>query len=1382
MRLTRRASSWLVAGLACTSTATAGEIRGRVLLGGRPAGGVAISALAFEDGDAAARREARHEEARPLASTSTRPDGSFLLAVAEPAGTALQVACSGGGTPALRFDPLVDAAGADLGELRLPAGAPLAGRVVDERGLPVVGATITLWAGRGRLLERLPFEPTPQATVSGPDGSFRFQTAGAEGNTVRVEAPGFATAERSGVRAGALTRPLRLALGQVLRGVVLLPDGRLPVAGALVRFEGQAHARPVETRADGSFVLEGRSPEAGMLVAEAGERGRGVLALAAGAAGTVTVVLAPPASLGGRVVEADSGRPVAGVRLLLRGDAGARTLLRSGPDGRYLARGLAPQRYTLSVEDERFVPWTRALTLAAGRAEAQDLALVHGATLTGRVVGERGEPVAGASLRLGRSGENVFRSFVRTIEGGAVARSAVDGSFRATRLAPGDGQRLDVTHEEYEERALGGISLVAGATRSGLTVVMRRGLSLRGVVRDAEGRPVAGAEVTLSRSRSIRAGRGGAQISLIGPGSEVRREAGPDGRFEFRGLSPGDYTVSARASGFARAAVDPVNVSETSAGQPIELSLRPGAAISGYVRDRAGAGAAGWYVSARPSAAPGPALGPATPRTEEATGADGLFVLEGLGAGESYDLQLLGPPGLGPRRAGVVAPADGLEIAVPGTGSIRGHVVEAENGHAVQDFELRYEPDARGGTRFVMRVGPGGGRGPYEPQSLHAEDGSFTLDGVPAGRWTLRASARGYQPGTVASLAVTEGEAVDGVELRLSRGAVVSGRVLDGRGGRPVAGATVRARLSGGGPTMERFSLPGEGGDDDEAMSDADGRYEIAGLAPGTWTLTASHPDWSDTSANLEVKEAAASLDLRLGRGAAVAGVVLAGGRAVPGAQVTLSAAGEAGFGMGAGMPGGDEQSALTDDAGRFRFERLPAGRYSLVATLRSQSSAPVEAAVTADADQQVQLSLAEGAHVTGVVSGLPEAQLAGVGVSAQARDYFASTRTAAGGVFELPGVPDGTLSLNANAGDLLGSSRTASATVAIAPGQAEATAEIVFAQGFRVDGHVTRGGQPVTDATVMAFPDAPGRRSAGSRTDESGAFALEGLDEGQYTITAVGQQGAPIRKTLTLTGDTTVELEAPPARLAGSVVEAGSGRPLPDVAVRVEDAAGGQRIALAAATDGGGRFQIEELEPKSYQVSFQKPAYEVETRELTAGDDDNVRVELRRGEGLAIEARDGVFGTPLRGLFVRVLDAGGAAVFSGGVTLDSDGRGEVPAVKPGGYQLRAESSGYATVDLPALTVPQATPLALVLTPGGSLEIAIGPQTLALPEPTALLLRADGRPCLWNAFTPDGTIRLSGPTRRLENVPPGRYTLQVAGDAGREVTVAEGGISAVALP
>jgi hypothetical protein len=58
----------------------------------------------------------------------------------------------------------------------------------------------------------------------------------------------------------------------------------------------------------------------------------------------------------------------------------------------------------------------------------------------------------------------------------------------------------------------------------------------------------------------------------------------------------------------------------------------------------------------------------------------------------------------------------------------------------------------------------------------------------------------------------------------------------------------------------------------------------------------------------------------------------------------------------------------------------------------------------------------------------------------------------------------------------------------------------------------------------------------------------------------------------------------------------------------------------------------------------------------------------MRRGEGIALEARDGLFGTPLRGLFVRAADGSGNPVFSGSVVLDSEGRGEVPSLKAGVY------------------------------------------------------------------------------------------------------------------
>jgi hypothetical protein len=53
---------------------------------------------------------------------------------------------------------------------------------------------------------------------------------------------------------------------------------------------------------------------------------------------------------------------------------------------------------------------------------------------------------------------------------------------------------------------------------------------------------------------------------------------------------------------------------------------------------------------------------------------------------------------------------------------------------------------------------------------------------------------------------------------------------------------------------------------------------------------------------------------------------------------------------------------------------------------------------------------------------------------------------------------------------------------------------------------------------------------------------------------------------------------------------------------------------------------------------------------------------------------------------------------------------------------------------------------------------------------------------MWSAFTTDGKIRLSGPVRRLENVAPGSYTLEVEGGVRRDVAITEGGRAVVSLP
>jgi protocatechuate 3,4-dioxygenase beta subunit/5-hydroxyisourate hydrolase-like protein (transthyretin family) len=1380
-----RTPLWSIAALVLAATASsAGEIRGRVLVDGRPRAGLTIAVLPFENGLDRARREARgDDEPKPLAEGHTQKDGTFTLTFdpsVAPAGEPVRVVVSGEKVVPRRLERLIDPAGEDVGDVRLGPATSLAGRVQDSRGGPVVGATVRLWASRGGQLgdDLTSVEAVLQTATTGPDGTFRFGTAADTGNLLRVEAPGLATVERTVARAGALARPVTLALGHVLRGTVTLPDGRTPAGDAVVRYEGRTSTRWHEVRPDGSFLIEGvPATEGGRVVADAGERGRAEVPVAAGAREPVRVTLAPTAFLSGRVVDADSGRAIPGVRLVAKARDGTAFLARSGRDGRYSVPGLAPRPYRLEVDDERFVPWSSEVDVSPGESASRDVPLVRGATLTGRVVDERAAPIEGATVQVFRGGRSGIRAFFRRMQvRGETARTARDGSFRATRLEPGAGQLLEVRHEDYEDRSIGGIDLSPGATTSGINVVLRRGLELQGLVKDEEDRPLGGVEVELQQPRTFRGRRGGMSVTMLGPGSRPRKETGADGRFAFRGLTAGDYTLTARRPGYARVTLDPVKLAEGGNLEPLELVLRPGATISGFLRDGSGAGAPGWHVAARAAGeGGGPAFGPGAPRTEEPSGPDGAFLIEGLAEGAVYDLQVMGPKGLGPRLADVTAPADDVEITVEGGGRIRGRVVDAESGGAVSDFEVRYRPDARAGVRFFFASGPGG-RGPGQPQSFHAEDGSFVLEDVPPGRWTVEVSAEGFQPGTASGVVVEEGRSAEGIDVALSKGGTITGQVVESGSGRPILDATVRAERSGG---AERRGMPRVlGGGGNEAMTDAEGRYEITGLAPGTWTVTASHPEWSEATVSVELEDAPVIADLRLGLGATIAGVVLAAGRPVAGAEVALGGAGEAGF---RGFGGGE--SSLTGEDGRFRFERLSPGRYTLSAMLRSQSSAPVEAVVTGDGTQEVTLTLSEGAVIHGAVSGLPDAQLGGVSVIASGPDgYFTSTRSGADGTFELTGVPEGSITLRASAGDFVTSTRTASTTVGIEAGQLDAYAEILFEAGYRVEVRVSRSGQGVPDTFVNAFPESGGGRAASGRTDEMGTCVLEGLQDGRYSVLASLQNGPPVRDTVELSGDTTVDLEIPAARIFGTVVDAGTGQPLGDVSVRLEETDNSRfRFANLASSDSSGRFALEDVEPRTYRVTFQKPAYETETRQVNAAEDREVSVEMRRGEGLGLEARDGVFGTPLRGLMVRVVDPGGIAVFSGMVPLDSQGRGEVPSVKPGSYELRLSSSGYAPLVRPGVMVPSSA-LAFALTPGGTLEIRVGTDTLALPQPEARLYRPDGRVYLPSIFSTDGVIPLGSPVRRMEHVAPGRYVLAVEGGARQEVEVGEGAVSVVALP
>jgi hypothetical protein len=240
----------------------------------------------------------------------------------------------------------------DVGEIVLAPQAILEGRLVEEDGRPIAGASVTLSghaADIGRLLPAGAHAAAPlyhfghrQSRTAG-DGAFRFAGLAAGSYSVRAELDGQDWEAKGG--------PYEVRDGQVL-GVadVVVPgglaiEGVVRVPGALradQRIELTARGAQGSTRSalvgrDGSFRLERLAAGNYLLFASTVPEGF-VLAprrdVAAGTKG-LELDLVPAAVLEGRVVD-DAGEPVRGASIYFfpEGVPTARNVL-SGADGRF---------------------------------------------------------------------------------------------------------------------------------------------------------------------------------------------------------------------------------------------------------------------------------------------------------------------------------------------------------------------------------------------------------------------------------------------------------------------------------------------------------------------------------------------------------------------------------------------------------------------------------------------------------------------------------------------------------------------------------------------------------------------------------------------------------------------------------------------------------------------------------------------------------------------------------------------------------------------------------------------------------------------------------------------------------------------------------------
>ena len=236
--------------------------------------------------------------------------------------------------------------------------------------------------------------------------------------------------------------------------------------------------------------------------------------------------------------------------------------------------------------------------------------------------------------------------------------------------------------------------------------------SISGQVRGASGRGIDGAAVCMSRHGEL-------------PSPE-QCVATRSGAFELEQVEEDVAQLLVNASGHLGRAV-PVLAPAADAPrhQELEIRLQPGGVqISGRVADMSGGPVPDALILARSGAGAAGVLGVAL------SGADGRFVAS---TPEGPLHLTIDADSYAPAEREVSAPVEGLLIGLVPSSSIVGKVVERATGRGLAG--LMVQALNRNGLRA----------GPFE--ALTAGDGSFEIEGAPAGRYELTAVGRSWRSG-----------------------------------------------------------------------------------------------------------------------------------------------------------------------------------------------------------------------------------------------------------------------------------------------------------------------------------------------------------------------------------------------------------------------------------------------------------------------------------------------------------------------------------------------------------------------------------------------------------------------------------------------------------
>jgi hypothetical protein len=907
----------------------------------------------------------------------------------------------------------------------------------------------------------------------------------------------------------------------------------------------------------------------------------------------------------GRVIEKVGGKPVAGVRI----DSADREDPEGKPaetdaNGEYRLPGFFGTRNGMCVLSVTKKGWRVAadrgdpgdevsLSLPADTSDiVRDIEMVQNATVSGRILGPNGSPVAGARITpIGQDQPQPDETEPLV--------SGPDGSYQVPVL-PGSDVMLRVHSEAPLLYGMSKPVKVLHQPVGGVDISVGPPCSVAGVVETEDGRPIVRAGIMAEL-----------RLETATSGEDERYRAGTDasGRFEIAGMQPGSYELSVSHSDFLAGGFTPLELKPGETRTDLRARLKRSKAIEGKVIP----GSTGEPVGERHVGA----------WMESNFGfmrfaiskPDGSFKVTGLEAGNyKIGVQKLREPGfagsvtsVAADTAGVVvelgkgvegpsqeqaAGARGVPVPV-GIGSRRlagyefkGLVVDCKTSQPVTDFS-------------VTREG-------YDPVDIvrGPEPGMFRIKWSDPFIGRLRIHATGYLPLRTDPLEFPKDSTTAERTFQMGTGAAAFGRfVCDGK---PVEGARVCVYAG-----SERYFGTEVRPPAGECVTDGDGKFRIERLPAGPASIAALLP----ASKVFVTRQLALAhgQDLDVGELAAKGPVALKG-RVIrqPGSVPVAGVRVDVQSGQGS-----DVVSGVTGDDGAFALEGLAPGspRIQLPAqklfVSPDKENPPLKEAVIELGSAALEGRITRNGRGVSARLTLRRTQRLPGG---QTLEFSVNATASADGNFRVADLAPGKWLAFAQADGLT------------AKGEADIPPEGIAVQVLELGGNAVTGrvvdakGAPVAGASVQVVSGGEGsppwRMSMGLTqpmvTRPDGTFSMTPRETGDYTVKAiklgVGGGSAPAK-----TGGAAVEVRLLPgtAQVVSQALSFTDGAPLPGAGMELSsEEFWPLRIPVTGKRDDSGIIRVEGLPAGRYIMKVGAKGHSAMRRKLSLRDNETTTIE----------------------------------------------------------------------------------------------------------------------------------------------------------------------------